>query len=321
VLRAETVRAFAGALRRRLIVVCAPAGYGKSTATAAATAQLGADCIWYRVDLLDRDPVLFLASLTEALRRRAPAFGEPIRERLRSVSTDPFPLSHLQSMFVRECEVHFPGDPVHIVLDDFHEAAESGATTSALDYLLANLPPAFRFVVVSRYDPALHLAKLRLDDQMKLIDAGVLRFSVDQAVEVLEARTGVRPQAEQVRQLVDLAEGWPASVVLAGLVLDWSAPDLIDAALSDPRLKQDIYSYLAEQVYAREDRLTRRFLKRTCCLDHLTAGLAARVAKTRLAGKTLSHLAANSVFTFATADRDAYRYHNLFRSVEAGHGA
>ena len=130
---------------------------------------------------------------------------------------------------------------------------------------------------------------------------------------MLEARTGARPDPHLVRHLVDLAEGWPASIVLAGLVLDWKAPDLVEAALADPRLKQDIYSYLAEQVYADEDRATRAFLKRTCCLDHLTVGLAGRVGRTRLAAKRLAHLAANSVFTFATGGDGSYRYHNLFR--------
>ena len=313
VLRPDTIAAFAEGLRRRLTIVCAPAGYGKSTAAAAATAQLGADCVWYKLDLLDRDPVAFLASLTEALHGRAPAFGEPIRERLRSADGEPLSLPLLQAMFVRECEAHLGDDDVLVVLDDFHEAAESNATTAALDYLLANLPPGFRFVVASRYVPALHLAKLRLDDQVSVLDTAVLRFSAEQAVAVLEARTGVRPRPGLVRHLVDLAEGWPASIVLAGLVLDWDAPDLVEAALADPRLKQDIYSYLAEQVYSGEDRQTRAFLKRTCCLEHLTVDLAGRVGHTRLAAKRLSHLAAKSVFTFATAGGGAYRYHNLFR--------
>jgi len=313
VLRPDTIAAFAAGLQRRLTIVCAPAGYGKSTATAAATARLSGHCIWYKLDLLDRDPVLFLASLTEALRDCAPAFGEPIRERLRSSRDETPSLPLLQALFVRECETHLADEDVFVVLDDLHEAAESGAMTSALDYLLVNLPQRFRFVVVGRYEPALQLAKLRLEDQVSVIDAGVLRFDAEQAATVLEARTGTRPAPRLVQHMVDIAEGWPASIVLAGLVLDWNAPDLVEATLADPRLQQDIYSYLAEQVYANEDRATRAFLKRTCCLEHLTIDLAGRVGHTRLAAKRLAHLAANGVFTFATTGDGAYRYHNLFR--------
>ena len=312
VLRAETIHAYRQALRRRLVIVCAPAGYGKSTATAAASDRLDVDCIWYKLDLLDRDPVQFLASLTEAFRRRVPAFGEAIRERLKSAATDPFPVAHLQAMFVRECEEHLRDD-VHIVLDDYHEAAESAATSRALDYLLANLPRLVRFVVISRYDPAIHVSKMRLDDEVADLGAGALRFDVAQAVEVLAARTGTEPAADLVERLVETAEGWPASIVLAGLALDWIAPASVEAALSDPRLKQDIYSYLAEQVYARENRPVRRFLKRTCCLEHITVDLAARVARTNAAHRHLHHLATNRVFTFAAGEDGAYRYHNLFR--------
>ena len=312
VLRAETLDAYRQALRRRLTVVCAPAGYGKSTATAAATDRLDVDCVWYKLDLLDRDPVQFLASLTEAFRRRVPAFGEAIRERLKSAATDPFPVAHLQAMFVRECEEHLRND-VHIVLDDYHEAAESAATSSALDYLLANLPRAVRFVVISRYDPAIHVSKMRLDDEVADLGAGVLRFDAVQAIEVLTVRTGTEPAADLVERLVEAAEGWPASIVLAGLALDWIAPASVEAALSDPRLKQDIYSYLAEQVYVREDRSVRRFLKRTCCLEHITVSLAARVARTNAAHRHLRHLATNRVFTFSAGEEGAYRYHNLFR--------
>ena len=312
VLRAETLDAYRQALRRRLTVVCAPAGYGKSTATAAATERLEADCVWYKLDLLDRDPVLFLASLTEAFRRRVPAFGEAIRERLRSAGTDPFPVAHMQVMFVRECEEHL-GATVHIVLDDYHEAVESAATNRTLDYLLANLPPSLHFVVISRYDPAIHIAKMRLNDEVSVLDANVLRFNVVQAVEVLTVRTGIEPAADLVARLVETAEGWPASIVLAGLALDWIAPASVEATLSDPRLKQDIYSYLAEQVYMRETRAIRRFLKRTCCLEHITVELAARVAHTEAAHRHLRHLATNRVFTFTAGEDGAYRYHNLFR--------
>jgi ATP/maltotriose-dependent transcriptional regulator MalT len=312
VVRADTIDAFAAGLRRRLTLVCAPAGYGKSTATASAFTRLAADCVWYRLDLLDRDPVLFLASLTEALRRRFPGFGDAIRERLRSASAEPFPLAHLQAMFVRECETYIES-VVHVVLDDYHEAAESLATAAALEYLLTNLPAEVRFVLVSRYDPPLRISKLRLEGEVAVLTSRSLRFDVTQATEVLTARTGANVPSHLVRRLVEIAEGWPVSIVLAALALDWTDPRVVDAALSDPRLTHDIYSYLAEQVYALEDRATRRFLKRTCCLEHLTVPLAARVAQTRVARQRLEHLARNSVFTFDCAEKGTYRYHNLFR--------
>ncbi len=292
--------------------MCAPAGYGKTTVAAAAIALLGLDSVWYKLDVLDHDPVIFLASLTEALRERFAEFGEAIRERLRTIAENPLPIEHLQAMFVKECESRIDRD-VHIVLDDYHEAAESAELNRALDYVLADLPKNLRFIVLTRYDPAFSVNRMRLAGDVASIGAETLRFDTEQALAVLAARTGHQPRREHIERLVALTEGWPASIVLAGLALEWLDLDSLELALSDPRLKQDIYSYLAEQVYRREDAPVRSFLKRTCCLENITAELANRLAGTDAAHRYLAHLAANRVFTFATGEEGAYRYHNLFR--------
>ena len=312
VLRPDTLADFRRATRRRLSLVCAPAGYGKTTVAAAVVERLGLESIWYKLDVLDHDPVVFLASLTHALRDRFADFGDAIRERLRTTAETPFPIEHMQALFVTECERRIDRD-VHIVLDDYHEAAESTELNRTLDYLLADLPAALRFIVLTRYDPAFSVNKMRLAGDVVAVSTEALRFDVEQAVAVLAARTGHQPRREHIERLVALTEGWPASIVLAGLALDWLDLDSLELALSDPRLKQDIYSYLAEQVYRREDAPTRSFLKRTCCLENINAKLANRLAGTDAAHRYLAHLAANRVFTFATGVEGAYRYHNLFR--------
>jgi len=138
---------------------------------------------------------------------------------------------------------------------------------------------------------------MRLAGDVAAISAETLRFDAEQAVAVLAARTGHQPRREHVERLVALTEGWPASIVLAGLALEWLDLDSLELALADPRLKQDIYSYLAEQVYRREDEAIRAFLKRTCCLENINAELANRLAGTDAAHRYLAHLAANRVFT------------------------
>ncbi len=178
---------------------------------------------------------------------------------------------------------------------------------------MADLPANLRLIVLTRYDPAFSVSKMRLAGEVAPLSAETLRFDAEQAVAVLDARTGHQPRREHIERLVALTEGWPASIVLAGLALEWLDLDSLELALSDPRLKQDIYSYLAEQVYRREDEPIRSFLKRTCCLENINAELANRLAGTDAAHRYLAHLAANRVFTFATGVEGAYRYHNLFR--------
>jgi LuxR family maltose regulon positive regulatory protein len=312
VLRPETLTDFKQATKQRLTLVCAPAGYGKTAVAAAAIERLGLEIIWYKLDVLDHDPVVFLESLTDALRESFADFGEAIRERLRTTAETPFPIEQVQAMFVKECERRIDRD-IHIVLDDYHEAAESTGLNHTLDYLFADLPVSLRLIVLTRYDPAFSVNKMRLAGDVASIDVETLRFDADLAVAVLTARTGHKARREHIERLVALTEGWPASIVLAGLALKWLDLDSLELTLSDPRLKQDIYSYLAEQVYRREDEAIRAFLKRTCCLENINAELANRLAGTDAAHRYLAHLAANRVFTFATGKEGAYRYHNLFR--------
>ena len=310
-LRAETLSSVESGCRHRLMLVCAPAGYGKTTTIVAALQQLQIESVWYKLDVLDHDPVVFITSLVEAFRRHLPEFGQAILERLRYAHESPISLEQLAALFVAECGEHVAAD-THIVIDDYHEAADSPDLNRTLDCLLTNAPENLRFIVLSRYDPAFPTGKMRLADQVSVLGVDLLRFDVRQAGFVLEARSGRRFAPEHVERLIQLTEGWPASVVLAGLALDWLDLDSLEQALADPRLKRDIYSYLAEQVYRNEDLETQRFLDHTCCLEHVTEKLANRLVGIDDAHHSLNHLTANRVFTFAD-EPGAYRYHNLFR--------
>ena len=254
---------------------------------------------------------MFITSLVEAFRRGIPEFGQAILERLRYAHESPISLEQMAALFVAECGEYVSED-THVVIDDYHEAADSPELNRALDCLLTNAPENLRFIVLSRYDPAFPTGKMRLADQVSTLGVDLLRFDAQQAGFVLEARSGRRFAPEHVERLIQLTEGWPASIVLAGLALDWLDLDSLEQALADPRLKRDIYSYLAEQVYRNEDREIQHFLDRTCCLEHVTEKLANRLVGVDDAHRSLNHLTANRVFTFAD-EPGAYRYHNLFR--------
>lgn len=312
VVRPETVARFRHAVHGRLTLVCAPAGYGKTTVTAAVIETLGLAGTWYKLDILDHDPATFLTGVTHALRREAPVLGEALLERLRSTTEVPFPVEVMAAALVAECEEHIAAE-TYLILDDLHEAAVSAGVRRALDYLLANLPPNVHVIALSRYEPAVSMARMRLEGTVDVIGVEDLRFDSAQAGAVLSRRHGQPPPAGQLDSLVRLTEGWPASIVLAGQTIEWLDLESLEAALDDPRLRMDVYSYLAEQVYLREPEASRNFLLRTCCLDILTAELADPLVGIDNSARFLDHLASNRVFTFVDANAGAYRYHNLFR--------
>jgi len=302
----------AGGAQRRLLLVSAPAGYGKSTLIAEAAARLDWTTAWYKLDVLDHDPIVLVASLTEAIRRQVADFGEVVIERLSNSREVPITVPQLLALFVHELEDEVKLT-LHLVLDDYQEASASLELNNALDFLLANLPAHVHVVLLTRFEPSFSIAKLRLVDDIAELRYEDLRLDAGQIESVFKSRAGVEIPAAAATRLEELTDGWPVSVVLACKALQWSGLPAIEVALSDPRLKNDVFSYLAEQVYQREGDETKAFLKRTSCLDYVTADLANEITGNDHAERILDYLKKNQVFTFADAARTTYKYHPLFR--------
>ena len=186
ILRPETLEKLARVQNQRLLLVIAPAGYGKTTAVAVASRELGWNAVWYRLDVLDHDPIVLAASLTEALRRRLPQFGQALCERLDNAGEIDLTIHEALALFVAALETDV-ADETHIVLDDYHEAADSADLNWALGYLVENLPERVHMVLSTRYEPAFSTAKLALAGQVASIDLEDLRFSAAQLKQVVAA--------------------------------------------------------------------------------------------------------------------------------------
>jgi len=302
---------FERCLQRRLTVVSAPAGYGKTTVTVAALRALRIAHVWYRADVLDHDPAATVLSLCEALRRRRPGFGELLRERLLHPSESPLSAEGMAAAFVVAAQEDAPAG-LHLVIDDYHEATGSDEFNRVLDYLIDNLPESWRLIVLGRYEPGFETARLRVAGRLGFVGADDLRLDEAQVHELLLRHVPEATHAHAAR-LAQLTEGWPAAVSLAAETLCDRDFTTVEEILADPWLTSDIYAYLAEQVYRQERPDIREFLKRTCDLDALTPEIASLVAEMPGAHRHLEHLARNRIFTFKASGSGGYRYHPLFR--------
>ncbi len=311
-LRSDSLGAFGTAFDRRLFVVCAPAGYGKTTMTAAALDHFGKTVAWYKLDILDHDPIAFLASMTRALKRVHPEFGAELLRELEANPVVDVPVEVFAARFCSECDRRLVTE-LHLVLDDYHEAMDSAGMNNVLGYVLENCPATLHFVVLTRYEPAFRLEKLHLSGEVARLQRDLLVFDAGQVAEVLARRSGRSYDPTHVQRVLELTEGWPASVVLAGMALTWLDVASLQDALSDPRLRGDVFSYLAEQVFQRQTEEVQLFLLGTCCLEHVTVELAEALTGSARASRHLAFLAKNHVFTFDTERRGAFRYHNLLR--------
>lgn len=315
--RATTLAAIERGRRRRLTLVCAPAGYGKTTTVAACHALTDPGRIWYKLDALDRDPLRFLSSLSAAFHRSSHDFGEPIRDYLRFGQDHPRSVDQILTLICEECLLRMTRD-TYLIFDDYHEAADSDEFNRALDLLINRLPNNIHLTVITRYRKSFSVEKLRLEDNLTVVGEECLRFDESQVTSLLHTHTGRIFPRDHIDRLLRVTEGWPAAVVLASHTLEWSELSSVDDALTDPRIKNDIYSYLAEQVYNSQPKDVRTFLDNTCCLTRICEKSANLVANISDSYKYIDYLHTNNIF-INNESLGIFRYHNLFRDFLRQH--
>ena len=199
-------------LHRKLTLISAPAGSGKTTLVGEWVADVERPAAWLSLDEGDNDPTRFLTYLVAALQTVAP----DIREGVLGVlgSPQPPPTESLLTALLNETTT-VPDDFV-LVLDDYH-AVEARAVDEALVFLLEHLPPRMHLVIATREDPHLPLARLRARGQLNELRASDLRFTLSEAAEFLNSVMGLGLSAEDIAALESRTEGWIAGLQLAAL--------------------------------------------------------------------------------------------------------
>jgi ATP/maltotriose-dependent transcriptional regulator MalT len=295
----------------KLILVDAPAGFGKTTLVAQWRARAARErrFAWVSLDRDDNDPVRLWRHVVEALQRASPE----VRNALGQVRGTPDELDRtLLPLLVNALAA--AKSPVVLVLDDYHLLKER-ACHQQFEFLLLHLPRRAQLVVITRADPPLPLARLRASGDLTEIRARELGFTPAQATSFVHAVAGVRLSRTDAADLVDRTEGWPAGIYMVALSLrDNPAPhEFIRGFTGSNRFVVD---FLTEEVLSRQPHHIRQFLTRTSILGRFTAALCDAVAGTANAAKVLDLLERENLFLVPLDDdRQWYRYHQLFRQM------
>ena len=298
--------------RRKLTLISAPAGCGKTTLASAWVAGLspGVRATWLALDEGDSDPTRFLAYLVAALQTVAPALGRGAAAAL--ASPQPPPPELLLAALMNE--IAAAPDNLILVLDDYH-AIEAGPVDRALAFLLDHLPPQLHLVVVTREDPPLPLARYRARDQMTELRAADLRFTPAEAAAFLNQQMGLNLSAAEVAALETRTEGWIAGLQLAALSMQGRADSaaFVQAFTGSHHFVLD---YLMEEVLQRQPEPVRRFLLQTSILERLCGALCDAVTEHAGGRSLLETLERGNLFVVPLDDqRQWYRYHRLFADV------
>lgn len=310
-----------------LLLVAAPAGYGKTTLVTDWLDKTGLPAAWLSLDEADNDPLRFFTYVAAALQRALgsppdPSLPQAFQAMPPSAEALAYPLINSLS------SGHTAGRPILLVLDDYH-LIDARPVHEAMAFLLDRAPPDLHLVVLTRADPPFPLPRLRVRQQLTEIRDRDLRFTPEEAADFLNALHGLNLPAEQIAALVTRTEGWPAGVQMAALSLRGCSPERAAQFISAfSGSHHYIVDYLFDEVLSRQPDAVRQFLLQTSILDRLCAPLceavlgrgaaepgggdetaaAALPAQPMLDGLERAHL-----FLVALDDeRRWFRYHHLF---------
>lgn len=299
-------------LESKLILVSAPAGYGKTTLLVEwiySVAQR-VKTAWFSIDENDNDPARFIYYLITALRMMDANLGEAALGLLNT--PQPPPAQTIITTVIND--ISSSTTPIVLVLDDYH-LVHRLEIHQLLGFLVEHQPAQLHLILLTREDPPLSLARLRANGQMIDIRQDDLRFSLTECAEFLQHVMHLDLSMADICTLERCTEGWVAGLQLAALSI--SGRDDLDRFIQEfSGSNQYILDYLIEEVFNRQSGEVQDFLLRTSILDRCTARLCDAVAEQNNSHAMLNLLDQINLFIIPLDKTHTwYRYHHLFADL------
>ncbi len=313
VVRPQLLEKLDEALTHRLTLVSAPAGAGKTTLVSAwvqSARKKKAAIGWLSLDEADNTPARFLEYLVACLEEGGAELDLAgyLPENGEQAQGENVPAGILRALVNLRQELI-------LILDDYH-LIRNQEIHAALGYILEHLPPRLHLVILTRSDPPLELARLRVSGQLLEVRMEHLRFSAQEAAAFLKMTAGVQLAESDISALNARAEGWVAGLQMAAISLRGrdDAAAFVAAFAGSHRF---VFDYLLEQVLNRQTADVQAFLLKTAILDRLCAPLCDAVCGGGSASRELLDALerANLFLVPLDDERGWYRYHHLFSDL------
>ncbi|MCJ7624528.1 MAG: hypothetical protein MUO76_13575, partial [Anaerolineaceae bacterium] len=278
--RSRLIKDLNGGLHRKLTLLSAPAGFGKTTLVSewidnlrsgtAKESQIENRIAWLPLDKDDNDTARFLTYFIAALNQIEginAVFGKGALTMLQS--PQPAPSEAVLTSLINELAAS--SVKIFFVLDDYH-LIDAQPIHDALNFMLENIPPQMHLVIATREDPNLPLARLRVRDQLTELRAIDLRFTSSEAAEFLNQVMGLSLSVEDIAALETRTEGWIAGLQLAAISMQGQkdATSLIKTFTGSHRFVLD---YLIEEVLEQQPENIQTFLLQTAILNRFNGSL------------------------------------------------
>lgn len=295
-----------------LTLLCAPAGFGKTTLIIDWLRQQKFPAAWLTLNEQDNDPILFWRYLVTAVQQVDARLG--MRAQAALAAPARVSIDTAVTLLINDLLTHLPPDAwLILVLDDFHWI-HNAAIHQSLNYLLQHQPQQLHLMLLTRADPPLSLARLRVEGRLLELRAADLCLTPPEIASFLTQKMALDAPEEVIDLLAEQTEGWAAGLQLAALSMrQRGAADAVRLMQTIAGARQHIFAYLMEEVLAHQPAEVRQFLQQTAVLPEFCASLCTAVTGQADAAHRLAQLAAKNLFITPLDDQgEWYRYHPLF---------
>lgn len=310
VTRPRLTQRFANNTPRKLTLISAPAGFGKTTLSSCWLTQQNTPVAWISLEKSENDPVLFFSYFLTALHQINGKIGRTGLDMLQSSE-----LLDYQTLIISLInDLIQINQSLILVLDDYH-LIEAQEIHDVLTLLIENQPPQLHLTIISRTEPPLPIAKLRAKNQLVEVGSQDLRFTPAEAAQFLNELMQLNLSLDDVAELEKHTEGWITGLQLTALSLKNapSAASLIKHISGDDRFIAD---YLIDEVLSAQSSEIQHFLLHTSILNQLNASLCDALLQINNSQVILETIEKSNLFVIPLDNsRQWYRYHHLFADL------
>ena len=310
--RSRLVKCLDEGLGHKLILISAPAGFGKTTLLVDWVHTHKIPVAWFSVDKGDNNPLNFLTYVILGLQSLVADIGKAALTMLQS--PQPPPIEPILINLINE--VSRISKDLALVIDDYH-LVDAKPIHELMAFLLENLPEQMHIIIATRSDPPLPLARVRSQNLLTEIRAADLSFRADETANFFNQRLNLQLSTRDIQLLETRTEGWIAGLQLAALSLQGreDPSDFIKGFKGDNRYIAD---YLTEEVLNRQPEQLRNFLLQTSILGRLCGPLCDAVTHQQNSQQMINTIEKANLFVIPLDDeRCWYRYHQLFADLLA----
>lgn len=300
----------------RLVLISAPAGFGKTTLVSEWIKSINLPVAWLSLDEADNDPARLWQYILSALQRHEPQVGTTMEAALQAPQPPTF--ESLINLLINDLSTL--DRSLGLVLDDFH-LLDAPQAHESIDYFIDHLPSNIHMIILTRADPAVHLARRRAGAELLEIRATDLKFEHQETENFLTRTMKLSLHPEDIHALEQRTEGWIAGLQMAAIAIqtqlasqEASATRQFVAKFSgDDRYIAD---YLLEEVLQRLPESVREFLLQTSILQRFNDQLCNALTARQESQEILSYLENANLFIVPLDNRrEWFRYHHLFAQL------